>query len=66
VIAKLTFPAEEVEKLPLPYVNALSIQSGIDDFFVTIGSVVPPEIKSQELLRNASLQKMMQTAEASQ
>jgi hypothetical protein len=48
VIARLTFPDEEVAKLPLPYVNALSVQSGIDDFFVTIGSVVPPEIKSNE------------------
>lgn len=48
VIARLKFPDEEVEKLPLPYVNALFVQSGVDDFFVTIGSVVPPEIKSEE------------------
>jgi hypothetical protein len=48
IIAKLTFPDEEVEKLPLPYVNALVVLSGVDDFFVTIGSVVPPEIQSDE------------------
>lgn len=27
--------------------NALFVQTGVDDFFVTIGSLVPPEIKSE-------------------
>ncbi len=44
----------EVNELPLPYVNALSVQSGIDDFFVTVGAVVPPEIKSEEDLKSIS------------
>jgi hypothetical protein len=32
----------------LLYVNAVHVQEGIDDFFVTIGTVIPPKIKSAE------------------
>ncbi len=47
-VIRVRFPEEESNKLPLPYVNALFVQSGIDDFFVTIGSLLPPEIKTED------------------
>jgi hypothetical protein len=46
-VVKIKF-TEEANELPLPYVNALFVNAGVDDFFVTIGSLVPPEIKSEE------------------
>lgn len=45
---------DEVNELPLPYVNAVVVQSGVDDFFITIGAVVPPAIKSSEDLKQYS------------
>ena len=47
-VIKIRFPEEETKELPLSYVNALFVQSGVDDFFVTLGSLVPPEIKTEE------------------
>jgi len=52
-VVKLKFP-EEANELPLPYVNALFVNAGVDDFFVTIGSLVPPEIKSEGDLEKLS------------
>jgi hypothetical protein len=52
-VATIRF-TDEVNELPLPYVNACSVQSGVDDFFVTVGAVVPPEIKSEEDLKKYS------------
>ncbi|HWS84466.1 MAG TPA: hypothetical protein VN207_09435 [Ktedonobacteraceae bacterium] len=53
MVAKLKF-TDEVNELPLTYVNALSVQSGVDDFFVTVGAVVPPEINSEEDIKKFS------------
>jgi len=41
-VIKIRFLEEETKELPLSYVNALFVQSGVDDFFVTLGSLVPP------------------------
>ena len=50
---RIRFP-EEANELPLPYVNALVVQSGVDDFFITVGSLTPPEIKTEEELERLS------------
>jgi hypothetical protein len=50
---RIRFP-EETNELPLPYVNALVVQSGVDDFFITVGSLTPPEIKTEEELEKIS------------
>src|SRR5436309_12670890 len=34
--------------LPVPYVNIVSIRAGLDDFFVTLGTVLPPEVANIE------------------
>jgi hypothetical protein len=47
-IIKIRFPEKDANELPLPYANALFVQSGVDDFFITIGSLLPPDIKTQE------------------
>jgi hypothetical protein len=45
---RIRFPEEEKEELSLPYVNALLVRPGVDDFFITLGSLEPPEIRSEE------------------
>ncbi len=53
-VVKITFSDQETENLPLPYANALLVQSGVDDFFVTVGSILPPDIKTEEDLATVS------------
>jgi len=46
----LDFPDEEIKALPLFYVNAISVQAGMDDLFIVIGSVMPPKSPEQMIL----------------
>lgn len=53
-VIRIRFPEQEVKELPLPYINALVVQSGVDDFFITVGSLVPPEVITEEDLEQFS------------
>jgi hypothetical protein len=53
-VIQVRFPEEETKELPLPYVNAFFVQSGVDDFFVAIGFITPPEIKTEQDLERFS------------
>jgi len=44
---RVTFP-DDTNELSIPHANAIFVQSGIDDFFVTVGVARPPEITSVE------------------
>lgn len=46
----IVFPPEAAN-LPVHYVNALNITVGPSEFFMTIGTVTPPEVKSLEDLQ---------------
>lgn len=34
--------------LPIHYVNVINVRAGLEEFFVTLGTVMPPEIASIE------------------
>jgi hypothetical protein len=40
---KPTFAGDS--QLPVHYINVASVQAGMEEFFVTLGTVMPPEIK---------------------
>jgi len=46
-----TVVLEDTDELPMPHINAFLAQSGIaDDFFITVGVVLPPDVTSMEEL----------------
>lgn len=47
-------------ELPLLHVNALSIANGVDEFFFTFGTVVPPDLKALENAEQSATQLVAQ------
>jgi hypothetical protein len=41
-VVKPTFEGES--DLPVHYVNAVNVRSGVEEFFITLGTATPPEI----------------------
>lgn len=47
----VVFPPEDTKLLPVHHVNVLGVILGADEFFMTFGTVVPPEVRSIEDLQ---------------
>ncbi len=49
-VVKAVFEGDS--ELPVPYVNIVSVRGGIEEFFITLGIAVPPEITDIKDLEN--------------
>src|SRR5437667_6248829 len=43
----------DASNLPIHHVNVLDIRAGVDEFFCTLGTVIPPDQVEMEVVREA-------------